>query len=113
MPHFVVEYPREIESQYDISKMMQIAFDAGLESGEMGPHDLKVRAIAYDHHYMANNDETFVHITVYLLSGRTEEQKKNIGGLLLTALGGYLENVTSVSVDLQDMDRAVYTKRVL
>lgn len=113
MPHFVIEYSRGVEDRHDIKEMMQIAFDAGVATNEMTADALKVRTKAYDDFLMENDTHSFVHVTVFLLSGRTEEQKLHIGGMLHSRLDAFLTSVTSLTVDIRDMNRPVYQKRVL
>ncbi len=113
MPHFVIEYARSIEQNYDIPKVMQIAFDSGVASGVMQAVDIKVRARAYDHYRMPNSGEDFLHVTVFLLAGRTNAQKEQLALLLRENLTKYLAQVSSVSVDIRDMNTQAYKKRLL
>jgi len=113
LPHFVIEYAREIENSYDINKVMQIAFDSGVESGVMQASDIKVRARPYEYYRLVNEGDSFLHVTVFLLDGRTDAQKEQVAVLLRENLVAYLGDVTSVSVDIRDMNRQAYKKRVL
>lgn len=113
MPHFVIEYSRDVEESYDISKVMQIAFDAGLESQTMDAANIKVRARPYDHYKLLNEGDSFVHVSVYMLDGRTDEQKAHVAVILRKRLEAYLLKVTSISVDIREMNSFAYKKRVL
>lgn len=113
MPHFVIEYSRDVENGHDIDRVMQIAFDSGVASGVMRAADIKVRAQSYDHSKMLTAGGSFLHVTVFLLEGRSDTQKETVSLLLRENLVGYLESVTSVSVDIRDMNPVAYKKRVL
>ncbi len=113
MPHFVIEYARDIENRYDINKVMQIAFDSGVESGVMQGVDIKVRARPYDHYRLANEGDDFLHVGVFLLQGRTDDQKEQIAVILRKNLQSYLVDVASISIDIRDMNPQAYKKRVL
>lgn len=113
MPHFVIEYSRDIEAKFDITKIMQIAFDSGVASGVMQASDIKVRARPYDHYQLVNEGDSFLHVTVFLLDGRTDTQKEQVALILRENLQSYLVDVTSVSIDIRDMNRQAYKKRVL
>jgi 5-carboxymethyl-2-hydroxymuconate isomerase len=113
MPHFVIEYAREVEAEYDINKVMQIAFDSGVASGVMQAADIKVRARPYDYFLMHGKVGNFLHVTVFLLAGRTDTQKEHVSLLLRKNLTAYLETVTSISVDIRDMNTVAYKKRLL
>ena len=113
MPHFVIEYSRDIEASYDMTKVMQIAYDSGVESGVIEPSNIKVRARPYDHYRLMNDGDSFLHVMVFLLEGRTDAQKEHVAVILRDSLQSYLANVTSVSVDIRDMNAQAYKKRVL
>lgn len=113
MPHFVIEYSRDLEAGYDINKIMQIAFDSGVASGVMQAIDIKVRARPYDFYRLVDEGDSFLHVTVFLLDGRTDAQKEHVAVVLRENLQAYLVDVTSVSIDIRDMNAQAYKKRVL
>jgi 5-carboxymethyl-2-hydroxymuconate isomerase len=113
MPHFVIEYSRDIEVRFDINTVMQIVYDSGVASGVMQACDIKVRARPYYHYRLVNEGDSFLHVMVFLLDGRTDTQKEHVAVILREALQTYLVDVTSVSVDIRDMNRQAYKKRVL
>ncbi|WP_169569315.1 5-carboxymethyl-2-hydroxymuconate Delta-isomerase [Sneathiella limimaris] len=113
MPHFVIEYSREVENQADMVDIMDVTFQAGLDSGIMNAKDIKVRARPYDFFKLVEDGQTFLHVTVFLLDGRTDEVKENLALLLRERLAEKLPSVSSVSIDICDMNRTAYKKRVL
>lgn len=113
MPHFVIEFSKELEEKHDINAVMKAAFDAGVASEEMSAASLKVRAIPIEYSYALKENATFVHTTVHLFEGRNAAQKDKIGQLLLDALTTIFTDVDSVSVDLKDMDKKSYKKKIL
>ncbi len=113
MPHFVIEYSREIEKTYDLNKVMKIAYDSGVESGVMQAEDIKVRARPYDFYRILNDGDSFLHVSVFLLEGRTAAQKEHVAVILRENLQVYLMDVTSISVDIRDMNAQAYKKRLL
>lgn len=113
MPHFIIDYSRDLERDYDINKVMQIAFDSGVASKVMQGADIKLRARPFDHYRLLNATDSFLHVTVFLLEGRSDAQKESISLLLRQNLVEYLAEVTSVSIDIRDMNPHAYKKRVL
>jgi 5-carboxymethyl-2-hydroxymuconate isomerase len=92
---------------------MEAAHAAGAASGIMKPDDIKVRAIAYDDLRFAGNIQSFVHVTVSLLEGRSDQQKEHLSVLLRERLVGCCPQIDSISIDVRDMNAAAYKKRVL
>ena len=102
-----------MEAAFDINNVMQITYDSGVASGLMQASHIKVRARPYDYYRLVNEGDSFLHVTVFLLDGRTDEQKEQVAVILRENLQSYLASVTSVRVDIRDMNRQAYKKRIL
>jgi 5-carboxymethyl-2-hydroxymuconate isomerase len=113
MPHFVIEYAREVEQQIVLSDLLEITHQVGTSSVLMSPKDVKVRARPYDYYKMAGAEDTFVHTTIFLLEGRTDEQKEKLSNTLRSEQVKLVAGVTTISVDIRDMNDVTYKKRVL
>lgn len=113
MPHFVIEYARVIEETVDIADVMEGAYEAAVQSEVMQAEDVKVRAIAYDHFRIYGSKGSFIHVTVSLLLGRTDQQKEKVAIEVRAFLARLLPEVTSISVDVRDMNPVAYKKRLL
>ncbi|MEE2998355.1 MAG: 5-carboxymethyl-2-hydroxymuconate Delta-isomerase [Pseudomonadota bacterium] len=113
MPHFVIEYAREVESQINLPELLEVTHQVGTNSGLMKPEDIKVRARPYDHYRMVGANDTFVHTTIFLLEGRTDEQKEKLSIALRTEQAKLMPDVTAISIDIRDMNDIAYKKRLL
>lgn len=113
MPHIIVEYARPMEATLSLTEVMDVAFGAAARSGVMDPADIKVRAIPYDHFRFEGGITSFLHVTLKLLDGRTPAQKEHVALLLRADLAEAFPEVGSISVDIRDMDRMAYKKRLL
>jgi len=113
MPHFVIEYSREIEQKSDINELMDAVLGVATDSGMMNPVDVKIRARPYDYFVMPEKGQTFLHVTIFMLEGRTDAQKETLSISLRSRLVELLSTVTSVSIDVRDMNPVAYKKRVL
>ena len=54
-----------------------------------------------------------MHVAVHLLDGRTDEQKAGLSESVLAHIEPLLPEVASVGVEIMDIHRASYRKRVL
>ena len=113
MPHFVIEYAREIEQQFDLKELLEITYQVGASSGLMKPEDIKIRARPYDYYKMAGAEDTFVHTTIFLLEGRTNEQKEELSINLRSEQAKLMSRVNAISIDIRDMNDIAYKKRLL
>jgi len=110
LPHAVIEYARSLERDMWNSGIMEAVHSSLLACGQFGEQDIKVRAYPCDHALVAGKPSSFIHVTIYLLSGRSDTIKKDITSRVLAALQALEVDVASLSVDARDLNRAVYSK---
>lgn len=91
---------------------MERLFQAASQTGVMKPEDIKVRARSYDDFLVAGRKDSFVHLSVYLLAGRTSEHKVKLSEQLRSTMVELCPDVVSLSVDIRDMDPVAYKKRL-
>jgi len=113
MPHVIIEYSAEVAGQIDIDELISAAHEAALSSDLFPEYDIKTRAVAYAHHRTGQTRDSFVHVSVHLLDGRSDAQKAMLSEAVLARLEPLLPQVVSVGVEIVDMHRASYRKRVL
>lgn len=113
MPHIVIEYCAELEQQVNINDLLEAAHNGAFASGLFPEYDIKSRATGYQFHRTGQTRDSFVHINLHLLSGRSDEQKADLSEKLLAAVEPLLTEVVSVGVEIFDMHRDSYRKRVL
>lgn len=53
----------------------------------------------------------FCHALVYLMQGRTHEQKKALSNALFTALDTLVPEGASLTIDIRELDAGMYRKR--
>lgn len=112
MPHLVIEYSEGAVSREEVSHLMEQLASAAARTGVMKASDIKVRARSYDDFLIAGKKDSFIHLSVYLLAGRTPEQKVDLSEQLRQVMIESCANVVSLSVDIRDMDPVAYKKRL-
>jgi 5-carboxymethyl-2-hydroxymuconate isomerase len=113
MPHCIIEYSSDVADQVSIDDLVEATFQGALSSGLFPEYDIKTRAVAYRHYQTGSTRDSFVHITIRLLSGRGDEQKADLSEKILAQIEPILPQVVSVGVEICDMHRESYRKRVL
>ena len=113
MPHCVVEYSADVADEVDIDELVA-AVHAGAFASELFPeYDIKTRASEFAHHRTGQTRDSFVHVAVHLLDGRSDAQKTALSEAVLARIEPLLPGVVSVGVEICDIHRASYRKRVL
>ena len=113
MPHCIIEYSSGATDCIEIGDLVAAVHQGVLSSGLFDEYDIKTRAVAYTHHRTGATRDSFVHVTVRLLSGRDDAQKADLSEKLLAQIEPLLPAVVSVGVEICDMHRDSYRKRVL
>ena len=112
MPHLVIEYSEGALNRAEVEQLMFELASKASNTDVMKAEDIKVRARAYDDFIVAGKRDSFVHLSVYLLSGRTPDQKVLLSTQLRESMERLCPEVTSLSVDVRDMDPVAYKKRL-
>jgi 5-carboxymethyl-2-hydroxymuconate isomerase len=113
MPHCIIEYSSDVADQVSIRELIQATFQGALSSGLFAEYDIKTRAYPCQHHQTGSTRDSFVQVTVRLLSGRDDTQKADLNEKIFAQIEPMLPSVVSVGVEICDMHRASYHKRVL
>ncbi|RDV25462.1 5-carboxymethyl-2-hydroxymuconate Delta-isomerase [Alteromonas aestuariivivens] len=111
MPHCVIEYARPIETQLSPSSIVSTVHNAALGSGLFSPAAIKTRAVACEYYLVGGKDAEFIHVTLSILEGRSDEQKSALSVSILEALCALTDDSVALSVDVQDMNKSCYAKR--
>lgn len=112
MPHIVMEYSDPVSERVSIGQLLEGLHQTAIGSGVFGASDVKSRAYAC-HDWLIGehaDQENFIHITLWLLDGRNEEQKRSLSHALLDVVQQHAPDVASITVDIRDMDRRWYAK---
>ncbi|WP_448551492.1 5-carboxymethyl-2-hydroxymuconate Delta-isomerase [Thalassotalea montiporae] len=113
MPHCIIEHASTLDS----NKLVSAVFQGALASELFEPDgsDIKVRAIGFNSYQVGNNQSKkspsdFIHITLKILSGRSEEQKQLLSKSVLDAFNTLVLNSCEITIEVVDIDRTSYLK---
>jgi 5-carboxymethyl-2-hydroxymuconate isomerase len=113
MPHCIIDYSQDVAAQADIDGLIEAVHLGAMDSGLFPEYDIKTRAIEFARHRTGQTRDSFVHVAVHLLDGRSDEQKTALSEAVLARIEPLLPEVVSVGVEICDIHRASYRKRVL
>ena len=117
MPHVIVNYSANL-SALDQPQLLQQVNKSLVATDLFVAHDIKARIFKDDVFLIGLNEieESYIHLKLYLLSGRTDEQKQAAGEVLLKTLEQktYLKSEAKypiqICVEVIDMPRENYFK---
>lgn len=110
MPHLIIEYSANIENDLQLDKMIKTLHEvtAGIEAFPLA--GLRTRAQKRDHYRIADGhpDNSFVHLSLQIGSGRTVEVRQAAGEVIFDRLVSYLQPVSAerplaISFEIQEL----------
>ena len=112
MPHCIIEYAKPLEDRLDPTKLVQTVYEGAYSSGLFEGPDIKTRAIAYGEYLTGTDKAAFIHVTVKILKGRTDEQKQRLSSTVIKSLISLQLSDISITVDIVDMESKSYAKHL-
>jgi len=112
VPHCIIEYSQELETEVEPSTLLCSVFYGALESELFSENDIKVRALAFNHFTTGNSLQNFVNVTVKILSGRNLEQRKKLTQLILAKLNELYSKSISLTVEITEIEKESYAKSI-
>ena len=113
MPHIIIDFSNDIADQVEMDALLDAVHRGAMDSNLFPEYDIKTRALGYEFHRTGQTRDSFLHVAVHLLSGRSDEQKSMLSECILAHIEPLLPHVISVSVEIYDIHRESYRKRVL
>ncbi|WP_108649069.1 5-carboxymethyl-2-hydroxymuconate Delta-isomerase [Dongshaea marina] len=110
MPHCIIEYSKPIEEHVAIEQLVERVHSSAFDSGLFRESDIKTRAIGYEHFKLGEEHNNFIHLSVKILPGRTDEQKAMLADGVLNALGSLAMTDLALSVEVVDLPGDSYIK---
>lgn len=112
MPNVVMEYSNSIEERVNVQALLEDLHQVTIQSGLFEARDVKSRTLRTHHWLIGDLDDSvgFIHVTLELLDGRSDEQKRALSEALMQALQAKAAFVASLTVNIRDMDRGCFQK---
>ena len=118
MPHFILEYSRNLEPELDVQALFRALRAAALETGIFPPGGIRFRAYPCETYLVADGrpENGFVHLTLKLGHGRTLEVKRSTGEKLFAALTEQLNPIfekrpLAISFEMRELDPELSFKK--
>ncbi|BFM49156.1 5-carboxymethyl-2-hydroxymuconate Delta-isomerase [Marinomonas sp. THO17] len=113
MPHCIVEFSQNLSQEVPPMDMLEAVRDATMASELFTQEDIKLRALPYKDFLTAGTEDAFIHVTLRILAGRSQQQKQRLSQMVLDAIMAFALKDVSFTVEVCDMDRDTYCKKVV
>ncbi|MBS9781821.1 MAG: 5-carboxymethyl-2-hydroxymuconate Delta-isomerase [Gammaproteobacteria bacterium] len=106
MPHVIIEYADALESQVSRENLLNTVHQTVEQSGLFNAIDIRTRTQSFDTFRLGVAQRNFLHITIKLLAGRTDEQKLMLTQSVLQAVQSLSLTDVLVSCECLDIHKA-------
>lgn len=120
MPHIVVEYSANLDGSLDVQRLVDDLHQIVVDSGVADVAAIRTRAKRRDAFRVADGDpkNAFVHVTMRLRIGRSEEQRSKLADALLAATDrnlqrAYATHAIAVAVEMEEIDNITARKNTI
>ena len=112
MPNLVMEYAEPVAERVNIPGLLADLHQVLLDSGVFVPDTVKSRSYPCQTWLVGEGADidTFIHVQLSLLDGREPAVKRELSRALMAVLEQHATAVTSLTVDIRDMDRDCFMK---
>ncbi|MDR9825443.1 5-carboxymethyl-2-hydroxymuconate isomerase [Vibrio sp. FNV 38] len=112
MPNLVMEYTNTVEERVNVQGLIEDLHQVAIDSCLFDVASIKSRTLRCDHWLMGSeqDESDFIHITFELLDGRSEKQKKELSCALMAVLLEQASQISSLTINIRDMDRNSFQK---
>lgn len=113
MPHAIIECSENLSPILISNAVVEKAHAVMLKSGLFQPHAIKTRLHTAPHYVVGNKagEGAFCHVLIYLMEGRSTEQKQALSEAMFNMLDAYIPAGASVTIDVRELDASMYRKR--
>ena len=113
MPHCIVEYSGPLAQKISIAALVKAVHQGAINSGLFEPAAIKTRAYGAEHSCVGETqDASFIHITLKIMPGRTDEQKQLLLQTIDRCIANMCRQVSSITMEVLDIEKAHYFKRI-
>ena len=119
MPQIKVEYSAGLGAGFDAPAFARHLHAIVVEIAGADLGSCKTRLVRLDDHVIGDGsaNQAMIHIDLRILTGRTDDQKRRLGEAVLAAAVAAVDKPEDmqiqVTVEVRELDRAHYHKRVL
>lgn len=112
MPHVMIDYSAPLQDHFRLKEITARVHAVLAQSGLFSLRDIKTRACPMVDFLVGEEgrDGAFVHVIIFLLEGRDVDKKAALARSVHEVLTDLLGEGISLSVDIRDLERAVYQK---
>lgn len=112
MPHCVIDFSPNLMGDELAQKLTQACHGAMLQSGLFDPVSVKTRAHRADAALTGQGYDSFIHVDIAIMPGRSSEQKLALMQAVADAIAAADVVASSLTMEVRELVQAHYMKKL-
>jgi len=114
MPHIIIECSQNIVSELEAVDVCKLTYDMLVDANLFSPNDIKSRIHSVSNFYVGPKGKagSFVHVVIQILEGRDLVIRQELAKSMFNKLNQLFSHADSVTVDLEELSKDTYQKRM-
>ncbi|WP_299875956.1 5-carboxymethyl-2-hydroxymuconate Delta-isomerase [uncultured Cocleimonas sp.] len=113
MPHCIIEHSEDVLSSVNQQQLIDTVLTGAKKSALFELDHIKLRTQSYEYYQKGDVKQAgFIHVTLRILEGRTEEQRQELSEKVLSEFDGLSLKRVTITVEIVEMETASYSKKV-
>uniref|UniRef100_A0A2A4YS12 5-carboxymethyl-2-hydroxymuconate isomerase n=1 Tax=OCS116 cluster bacterium TaxID=2030921 RepID=A0A2A4YS12_9PROT len=108
MPHFIIEFSKDLDKELDMKKILQICLDAAADSQLLDMKTVEARAFEVAYGLNVSGEASFLHVKITLFPGRDEAQLATLSKNMYKRIATFVEQsaaqVANISTQVREID---------
>ncbi|MCL2919581.1 5-carboxymethyl-2-hydroxymuconate Delta-isomerase [Shewanella litorisediminis] len=112
MPHCIIDFSANVPG-YDVAEgLTRACHSAMVASGLFEPASIKTRAHQAEAAKTGEGDDSFIHVNISIMPGRSSEQKRALMDAIAVAIDGVEIQASSLTMEVRELEKAHYFKKL-
>ena len=110
MPSCIIEYSSGLSKSINVDSLVELVHQTAFDTGLFEIDDIKTRAYCAENYMVGYGHSEFIHVTVKLMPGRSQQDKKTLTLSIAREVSELSLPQTSVTVQAEEIERESYSK---
>ncbi|MBT1445776.1 5-carboxymethyl-2-hydroxymuconate isomerase [Shewanella sp. JM162201] len=112
MPHCKIDFSANVPGHQVAERLTRACHGAMLASQLFEPSSVKTRAIEADAALTGTASDSFIHVDIAIMPGRSDSQKQALLAALVAAIDDCGVVASSLTLEVRELNQAFYVKKL-
>lgn len=112
MPHCIIDFSANVDGHDVAEALTRACHSAMVASGLFEPASIKTRAHRAEAAQTGEGTDSFIHVDISIMPGRSSEQKRALMDAMANAIDAMDIRASSLTMEVRELEKAHYFKKL-